>query len=302
MANKPLFALFLGVFSYCMNNIAIASTSETDQINNIWNVVHVEGITQSRTIEAATNGTDWRNVSSGENLTGPVYLRTGQDSRIILKHRNDKITIASNSLLKLEAESYNDAGILTKIIQSIGYALFDIEKDSGRTNIVETPYLVSVVKGTTFTVQADKSRSIVNLIEGRLQINATHADTSTIIHSGKTAQFSVVDQIIYVLNVAAQVKSQPAVITQGTNGSSSQPSDKTSSNKDHTSNKPGSTHASENSIHNSGTSTTPTSINSVVTQTAISAGNSGKIIYPGNNGNNGNNGKGNGKGNGNGNN
>ena len=63
MANKPLFALFLGVSSYCMNNIAIASTSETDQINNIWNVVHVEGITQSRTIEAATNGTDWRNVS-----------------------------------------------------------------------------------------------------------------------------------------------------------------------------------------------------------------------------------------------
>ena len=286
MAKKPLFALFLGVFSYCMNNIAIASTSETDQINNIWNVVHVEGITQSRTIEAATKGTDWRNVSLGENLTGPVYLRTGQDSRIILKHRNDKITIASNSLLKLEAESYNDAGILTKIIQSLGYALFDIEKNSGRTNIVETPYLVSVVKGTTFTVQADKSRSIVNLIEGRLQIKATHADTSTIIHSGQTAQLAEGDQIIYVLNVAAQVKAQPAVIPQGTNSSSSPPSDKTSSNKDHISDVPGSTHASENSIHNSG-STTPASINSAVTKTAISAGNSGKIIYPGNNGNNG---------------
>lgn len=286
MANKNFIAFIFGLFCFCAGSIAFA---ENDQVNNVWNIVFAEGLTQSKTIEGASNGANWHNLSLGENLTGPIFIRTGKDARIILKHRNDKITIASNSLLKLEAESYNDTGILTKIVQSIGYALFDIEKNSGRTNIVETPYLVSVVKGTTFTVQANSERSVVNLIEGRLQVNATQSNASTIIHSGQIAQLAKGDSSISIIDVASQVK--PVISNGSTN--TAKPYKKTNANKSSSNHAAQSTPITSNSVNVGAANVIPASVNSAVAGKTINAGNSGNIIFPGNNGNNSHNANGN---------
>lgn len=276
MNNKFLITLLLGIFSYCISSSAIANKNE--KINNTWAIIHAEGLTQSKTIKGAQTGAAWEKVNIGDNLIGPIYLRTGSDARIVLKHRNDKITIASNSLLKLEAESRDDEGVLTRIVQTIGYALFDIEKNSGRTNIVETPYLVSVVKGTTFSVQVGADRTVVNLIEGRLQINATKSNHSTTIHTGQTAQLAKGDQGISVIDVAAHVKSPTTANVQSTEKSSG------ASSKNNKSNVLSAADARANNI---GASTVPASINSVVIDGVITAGKSGNIIIPGNNGING---------------
>lgn len=176
----------------------LAMANSNQQVNNIWQVSQVEGTAQTRSTEDLTGGSDWRNLSVGENLTGPAYLRTSPDSRIILNHRNDRITIASSTLLKLEKETYTETGILTKIVQTVGYALFNIEKNSGRRNEVETPYLVSVVKGTTFSVQVSPNGATVNLIEGRLQVKAAQFNGSTIINQGEVAQLRKNDKKINV--------------------------------------------------------------------------------------------------------
>lgn len=281
MDNRLLRTFFIGIFSYFISCSAIANNN--DQINDIWKIIHAEGLSQYKSIKGAATDDKWKTIQLGENLIGPIYLRTGQDSRIILKHRNDKITIASNSLLKLEAETYNDEGILTQIIQNIGYALFDIEKNSGRTNIVKTPYLVSVVKGTTFTVQASKNRATVNLIEGRLQINATNTNASTIIHTGQIAQRAKGDKGISVIETTAQVKPKTTINARSTKAA------KHSGNATKKNNNHSLSHSSSASNSNSNrTMTVPASINSVVKKTAFEAGKSGKIVFPGNNGNNGN--------------
>lgn len=203
--SNALFTMTLLWFS----SFAFAA-ADSSQLNDVWHVLHAEGQTQAISVADLEAGKDWRGISTGEDLPGPSYLRTGPDSRIVLKHRNNKITIASSSLIKLEAEKLASEGIFTKIIQTVGYAIFDIEHNTGRTNLIETPYLVSVVKGTTFTVQVSNDRAIVNLIKGRLQINATNSSASTVINSGQSAQMGRGDTGISVLDTMVQIN--PALI------------------------------------------------------------------------------------------
>lgn len=218
MDNKTLVAIFLTLSTCFFSPFAISGQNDT--IDNVWHVLHTEGVTQTKTDQ------DWKNLSAGEQLTSPAFLRTDKDSRIILKHRNDKITIASNSLIKLEEEKYTEEGIITKIIQTIGYALFDIEKNTGRKNIVETSYLLSVVKGTTFTVQVNEQRAIVDLIEGQLEVKATKFDSSTIINAGQIAQLAKGDTTISVVDASTQVRPKTLIKHQNIRGKSQDAHDK----------------------------------------------------------------------------
>ena len=283
MATNNRITLLLTLFTFFFSQFAVSANN--DQINNIWQIVYVEGLAQTKTIDGASTDKGWRSLSLGENLPAPVYLRTGQDSRIILKHRKDKITIASSSLLRLEKEKYTEDGILTKIIQSIGYSLFNIEKNSGRKNIIETPYLVSVVKGTTFSVQVSKNRAIVNLIEGRLQVDAKNINHSTIINTGQIAQLARGDNAISVLDVSSQVspntiinkqvtKTIPRVITNET----PVVSDASTTAMDIT------TPTANSTPGFSGTTTVPATINSAVKDSILISNGVTDIILPGNNG------------------
>lgn len=212
MNNKAFVAVLLTFFSCVFSPLAISEQNKT--VDNVWHVLHIEGVTQAKTDQ------DWKDLSAGEELTSPAFLRTDKDSRIILKHRNDKITIASNSMLKLEEEKYTEEGIITKIIQSIGYALFDIEKNNGRKNIVETAYLLSVVKGTTFTVQVTKKQAIVDLIEGQLEVKATNFNASEIINSGQIALLAGGDTTISVVDASTRVRPQTLIKTPDIRGKS----------------------------------------------------------------------------------
>lgn len=218
MNNKTFVAVLLTFYTCFFSPFVISEQSNT--VDNVWHILHIEGVTQARTDQ------DWKDLSAGEELTSPAYLRTDKDSRIILKHRNDKITIASNSLLKLEEEKYTEEGIITKIIQTIGYALFDIEKNTGRKNIVETSYLLSVVKGTTFTVQVTDKQAIVDLIEGQLEVKATNFNASTIINTGQIAQLAKGDKSISVIDASTRVRPQTLIKTPDVRGRSQDAHDK----------------------------------------------------------------------------
>jgi len=201
-----LIALAVGFFC------PIASASQSDTINNVWRVVQAKGDVQTRTTSGQNT---WKTVNSGASLTAPAYLRTGPDSRIVLMHRNDKITVASSSVIMIEAEKKSSNGLLTRIIQTIGYALFDIEHNTGRTNIIETPYLVSVIKGTTFTVQVSQDRTIVNLIKGRILTKAAKFNASTYINSGQSAELGKGDKAISVLDTHVTIN--PAAVLHKNN-------------------------------------------------------------------------------------
>lgn len=281
MDNKTLVAFSLTLFACFFSTFAVAEQQDT--VDNVWHVLHIEGVTQAK------KDNDWRDLSLGQELTSPTFLRTDKDSRIVLKHRNDKITIASNSLLKLEEEKYTEEGIITKIIQTIGYALFDIEKNTGRQNIVETSYLLSVVKGTTFTVQVTEKQTIVDLIEGQLEVKATRFNASTIINAGQIAQLAKGDSTISVVDASTTVRPQTLIKGPAVRGKSQDAHDKKVKSKpvkkDLPSNKNNSS-IDDNSV--------PATHNSKVKDTVLISNGVVDIVLPGNNGRRGmgNNGKG----------
>ena len=168
---------------------------------NTWQVVEIKGNVSIRPDRAD----DWYDASPGSQIESPFFVRTGNDSRVVLHHRKDEITVASNSVIKFEAERDSPQGIVSKIVQSVGYSIFKIEKNSGRRNVVETPFLVSVVKGTTFTVHSDETRATVNLIEGRLEVDLPDNSQARIITTGQIALFSKGDNGISVIDISGNV-------------------------------------------------------------------------------------------------
>ena len=284
MNNKTLVAVLLTFYACFFSPFALSEQNNT--VDNVWHVVHIEGVTQAKTDR------DWKDLSAGEELTSPTFLRTDKDSRIILKHRNDKITIASNSLLKLEEERYTEEGIITKIIQTIGYALFDIEKNTGRKNIVETSYLLSVVKGTTFTVQVTRKQAIVDLIEGQLEVKATNFNASEIINAGQIAQLAKGDTTISIVDASTRVRPQMLIKGPEIRGKSQDAHDKKTKLKPIKNPLPSNKYSNvtdDNSI--------PAVDRSRVKDTVLIGNGVVDIVLPGNNGRRGMGNNGNGKGN-----
>ena len=284
MNNKTFVAGLLAFYACFFSPFAISE--QNNMVDNVWHVVHIEGVTQAKTDQ------DWKDLSVGEALTSPAFLRTDKNSRIILKHRNDKITIASNSLLKLEEEKYTEEGIITKIIQTMGYALFDIEKNTGRKNIVETSYLLSVVKGTTFTVQVTSKQAIVDLIEGQLEVKATNFNASTIINAGQIAQLARGDTTISVVDASTRVRPQTLIKSPDIPGKSQDAHDKKTKVNPVKKTLPTNKHSNltdNNSV--------PAVDRSRVKDTVLINNGVVEIVLPGNKGHHGEGNKGNGKGN-----
>ena len=91
-----------------------ASPGTTD---DNWLVADIHGVVEFKS-DAADGA--WQTPAVGQALTGPFFLRTGLDSRIVLKHRKDEISVASNSSVRFAAEEVTETGILTRVFQEIG--------------------------------------------------------------------------------------------------------------------------------------------------------------------------------------
>ena len=178
--------------------------------DNNWRVASIQGVVE---VKAGDRASGWQVPNVGDTVTGPFFLRTGDDSRVVLHHRNDEVSVASNSVVRFEAEAVTAKGILTRVFQSIGYSLFKIEKNSGRQNVVETPYLVSVVKGTTFTVQSNTDYARVNLVEGRLLVQDADRTMARYLDGGQIASMARGDRGISVIDASG--KPVPAPATAG---------------------------------------------------------------------------------------
>jgi hypothetical protein len=129
-------------------------------------------------VSAASVGPDnSRSIKSGQTLTAPFSIRTAATGQAILIRGDDTLLVAPESVIEVRAASHSDAGLITRILQSIGSLVYQVEKRPRQRFEVETPYLVSVVKGTTFTISVTEREAVVSLEEGSLEIlgkNGTH--------------------------------------------------------------------------------------------------------------------------------
>ncbi|MDQ2639462.1 MAG: FecR domain-containing protein [Pseudomonadota bacterium] len=102
-------------------------------------------------------------------LPAPLEVRTGPDGMVTLRQLGSELNVGPNSVVILPDVS-EQRGAPQKISQQSGRVLYSVERKN-RAFSVETRHLVSVVKGTVFSVAAEDSGTQVSLLEGSLEVS-----------------------------------------------------------------------------------------------------------------------------------
>ena len=157
-----------------------------------WTVVQAAGDARYRLSDMP--GTPWLSVKAGTFVALQAQFETGTDGRVVLTREGDRITMSPNSRIVLP--DAKPASTVTRVFQSFGIMLYKVRSRAGNVPVggkhprrfeVQTPYLVSTVKGTTFSISVTGNGSAVNLIEGILQVSTPDDAVSTQILGGQIA-------------------------------------------------------------------------------------------------------------------
>jgi hypothetical protein len=151
-------------------------------------------------------------LTQGDQIAPGSHIRTMDDGRAILMHGEDVIIISPNSELLIPT-SQPEFG--TRLLQTIGRAMYKVTKRSSPHFEVDTPYLAATVKGTTFEVTSDPSGSAVHVVEGRVQVRAVRDGRSELVRTGQIARVSSVP------GITLQIESPPTMGGGNRNGSGS---------------------------------------------------------------------------------
>ncbi|GGE62945.1 hypothetical protein GCM10011533_14160 [Streptosporangium jomthongense] len=128
-------------------------------------VEEVSGLVQFR----ATANDAWEKAEAGMSVSVPVEFRTLEDSTGLLAQSGSEFELKSSSHVVLQADADGADGLVTKIKQWFGTVFYRIERQPDQFS-VETPFLVSTVKGTRFVIVSTQSSSTVTLTEGSLEV------------------------------------------------------------------------------------------------------------------------------------
>ncbi len=156
------------------------SASAQDQ--TAWHVVELNGAV---TVTGA--GVAPVSLTDKVDLRGGDQIQTEATGRVILRRGRDTLLIAPNSLVSLPAE---ETGMFTRILQTFGTVLVNVEKRPDPHFEVRTPFLAAIVKGTTFTVSADSISSAVQVVEGVVAVVDPAQGQSVNVTAGQTARIN----------------------------------------------------------------------------------------------------------------
>ena len=160
------------------------------------------------------NASAWRLATRGETFDGTFSVETGADGQATLTHGDDVIHVSPNSQMELEPPARG--GVVTQVVQSLGNLFFGVETRPDRNFKVETPYLVTLVKGTTFSVSVSEDGAAVAVAEGTVAVFASEGNDSQDITTGRTAHVSATDRsTVSVGQVSSRGYAQPPANAKG---------------------------------------------------------------------------------------
>lgn len=152
----------------------------------------------------------------GAQLSTPLKVETGADGSLRIEQASSTVDIGPNSVILLPGPS----GTTEKIIQNLGRALYSVKPRKARTFSVETPYLVSVVKGTLFSVTIEDQATSVALLEGSVELVADDI-APVLLHPNETARRNARDRNIDVTRIDTKAPIAPPPQSQSVSPSSS---------------------------------------------------------------------------------
>lgn len=130
--------------------------------------VRVEEV--SGPVQFRANASDaWQEADAGMSVSTPVEFQTLEGGYGLLVQSGSEFELKSGSYIALQADAAEPDGLVTKVKQWFGTVFYRIERQPDQFS-VETPFLVSTVKGTRFVIVSTQSSSTVTLTEGSLEV------------------------------------------------------------------------------------------------------------------------------------
>ena len=145
----------------------------------------IESVTDSAEYRRSPIG-QWEPLSKGSSLTLPVEVRTLDNSEAELSQSGSSIVLKPNTRLSFASSATEETGLITRVKQWIGTAFYKIERQPDEFS-VETPFLVSTVKGTQFVIVSTEADTFVTLTEGSLKVLDLETGSSQMIVPGEIA-------------------------------------------------------------------------------------------------------------------
>lgn len=145
-----------------------------------WIVVASQGPAEVRHDRGA-----WLPLMAGAVVAAPSEIRTGAAAEVVLKRGQDRVHLMGQSYLELPPAAAD--GAMTRLVQWLGSALFEVDHRPDPHFEVDTPYLAAIVKGTAFSVDVTREGSAVAVTQGIVAV-ATPGGASTVVAAGMTAR------------------------------------------------------------------------------------------------------------------
>lgn len=140
------------------------------------------------------NGADLGAARPGDRLETPITVETLHGGRATLTHGDDVIHVEPWSRLDLPEQE--ESGRLTEVIQSIGTAIFGVDRRPGREFQVTTPYLVTLVKGTAFEIEVSPAGASVAVTDGVVNVSSqSQGGGSRDVRAGESTSVSAAESV-----------------------------------------------------------------------------------------------------------
>ena len=199
----PLLVVGLAFAAFCAPSLMASQTTGWSVVvaNNAF-VDHGKGDTAVAVVMGS-------NVVPGDRLT------TGAGGALVLTRGEDLVTMAENSQIEIVNPQPTST---TMIEQPYGHVEYHVTKEKVPHFQVDAPLLATVVKGTTFSVDASESKSSVTVSEGRVEAKNRRSGTSASVGAGQRGSVETSDRGV---DVGAAPGKDPSEAPAGSNASSS---------------------------------------------------------------------------------
>jgi hypothetical protein len=163
-------------------------------------------------------------VVTGVSIGAGDRLTTGDGGALVLTRGEDLVTMAENSQIEIVDPQPTST---TLIEQPYGHVAYHVTKEKVPHFQVDAPLLATVVKGTTFSVDASPAKSSVTVTEGRVVAKNRRTGASSPVAAG---QKGAVETSGRGVEVGAAPSNGSAAAPASSNGSSVSSGDSGSGN------------------------------------------------------------------------
>ena len=191
---------------FCLIVLSLPSSLAAAQNPHSWVVSRVTG-----TAFIAEKGKQALRVRRGMWLNPGQTLSTRDRSRVLLTRGAERLQAGPGAILAIPPQKYNKPG-KTLVLQQSGKIELTVNKKAAQHFSVQTPYLIAVVKGTTFAVDVQQNRARVSVDTGRVEVSDNRSGRTTEVTRGQAASVSRAADGSTQMTIEAK-GAQPAVRT-----------------------------------------------------------------------------------------